>query len=382
MAEMIESVHLLTSPDNEAAGVVTIGSDSGKKDRDSTHQQPKKFEVPEVITDVARQMELMLEDYNEMRILLVGKSGVGKSSFVNCLLQANTAPVGRVRPETNEVTEYDLTYNTDAGDQVTIRVYDTPGFVTKKKENEKSIKEIRKKCEVVDVIFLCIRMDDQLRAEDRQTIALLAKKFDDKFWKKCLIVFTRANMVKRMGQHTSESEKDYLKSVRDDLIADIRMVFQNAKVTLPLFLLAGAPEFQAEGRKIPNIDSNCDHDESVDWLPLVAAEIFKSGCSTKAKAVLLKSGWRKWAQVSAGTGAGTAVGVALGGGLVAAGVVTLALPPLGEIAIVIGGAVIIASLIAGSSASVGCGGIAAAVKSKTKKQIDKVLNAAERRVAS
>ena len=331
----------------------------------------EELAAPEIISAAASQVEDALAPYKEMRILLVGKSGVGKSSFVNSLLQVHRATVGRLKPETNTVTEYPLILNPDAGDPVTIRVFDTPGFGSSKKENKKYIAEIREKCEIVDVIFLCIRVDDQFREEDRKTVALLAKEFNDKFWKKSVIVFTRANMVRPVGEHKrAESRKEYLRGYRDDLKDEVQKVFKKANITIPPFVLAGAPESTPEERMIPSIDDPSQ--EEVDWLPVVVAELFKSGCSDNAKAVLLKSGWKKWAKVSAGMGAGTALGVAVGGGVMAAGVATLLLPPIGEIALVAGGAIVIASLAAGGASSVGSGATAAISEVKRKKKVEKI----------
>lgn len=323
---------------------------------------------PDIILNAAGadQIQDALQRYSEMRVLLVGKSGAGKSSFVNCLFQANKARVGRVKPETSEVTEYTM-HLTNVG--VSIKVYDTPGFGSNKKENMKYIKEIRKRCELVDVIFLCIRMDDQLRAEDQETITLLAKEFKPNFWTKTLVVFTRANMVQRMGQHKDEydTERSYLKAVRDDLKDIVMDAFKKAKTTAPSFVIAGAPEFIPDKRKIPCVDDS--DPEQIDWLPAVAAKLFESGCSDNGKAVLLKSGWGKWASASAGTGAGTVVGTAIGAGILAAGVATLPVPPVGVISIAIGGTVILVSLAIGGTSSVTCGTKAADKRSKKEKRV-------------
>lgn len=122
----------------------------------------------------------------------MGKSGVGKSSFVNCMFGCKMADIGLVKPETSQVNSYNLKLENKG---VSIRTYDTPGFGTNKKCNQKIIQEIQKVCELVDVIFLCFRMDDQFRAEDELTVTLLAEKFKGKFWEKTLIVFTRANLL-------------------------------------------------------------------------------------------------------------------------------------------------------------------------------------------
>lgn len=344
----------------------------------------REVEAPDVIKEATRDMQEALADYKEMRVLLVGKSGVGKSSFVNCLLQENLAQVGRVKPETSKVTDYTLICKPE-GDHsqnpgVMVRVFDTPGFGANRKENEKFVLEIREKCKIVDVIFLCIRMDDQLRVEDRHTISLFVQNFDDKFWGKSLIVFTRANMVTRMGQYKkSRSEKDYLKTVRDELKEEIQKVFEKTKVTVPQFVLAGAPEFTQEGRLIPNIVNDNSQEDNIDWLPVLAVELFRSGCSDNAKAILLKCGWGKWAHAGAGFGAGAAMGVALGGGIMAVGGATLFVPPVGLIALALGGGVVGASLIFGGVGGLSGGAKALHTKIKHDRHVSSIKGELERK---
>ena len=343
---------------------------SGEQDRllDYHGERQRTDSNPAVVGEEARKFETQLESFKQMRVLIVGKSGVGKSSFLNGLFQANMATVGRVKPETSAVTDYDI----DLTCGVKIKVYDTPGFGADKKLNKKFIKEIRKTCELVDVNFLCIRMDDQLRVEDKQTIALLAKEFDVNFWKKTLIVFTRANMVKPMSQHSRKSSGMYLREVRDELKSEVEAVLEQAKITAPLFVMAGAPESTPEGRMIPSIDGEQDDDSEtqIDWLPAVAIKIFESGCSETAKAVLLKSGWGKWAHASAGSGAGSIAGTAVGTMIVVAGIATLPIPPVGIVALAIGGTMILVSLVAGAVSTASFGATAAVTQNKTKRKIN------------
>ena len=299
--------------------------------------------MPDVVRNEAcadDEVMAKLKNYSEMRVLLVGKSGVGKSSFINALFQSDkVAQVGIVGPETSDIKRYDLTMQ-DIG--VTIKVYDTPGFGTSRKENMESIEAIRKNCEVLDVIFLCIRMDDQVRSEDRELIMLLGKEFGEDFWKKTLLVFTMANAVKPMGSNREHSDREYLQLVIDKLIDEIDKSFKKVNCLLPHhFIIAGAPELSPEDRFIPDINGS-DNDR-VDWIPLAAKALFQSGCSDNGKAILLKSGWKKWIVASLGAGAGTTAGVMVGTGIVAAGALTAPIPIVNvstPITLAIGGAII------------------------------------------
>lgn len=72
-------------------------------------------------------------------------------------------------------------------------------------------------------------------------------------------------------------------------------------------------------------DDSHESPHEIDWLPAVAIELFKSGCSENGKAVLLKSGLGKWAQtgVYAGASTGTVVATLTGVGIVIAGFLLL-----------------------------------------------------------
>ena len=142
----------------------------GSQPKSVTHNEASEGNTGDD-TNEAKKIEEKLNKFNEMRVFIVGKSGVGKSSFLNTLYGECKAEVGRVKPTTNKVTPYTLIEQRESG--VTVVVYDTPGFGTDDKENKKTIKEIRKECELVDVIFLCIRMDDQLRAKDERYVQFL-----------------------------------------------------------------------------------------------------------------------------------------------------------------------------------------------------------------
>ena len=86
----------------------------------------------------------------------------------------------------------------------------------------------------VDVILLCIRLDDLFRVEDKQIIIKLAKKFGKEFLKKTIVILTMANKVKPMGALKHQySDHQYLKTVRDEFKAVIIDVFKKQKLTLP-----------------------------------------------------------------------------------------------------------------------------------------------------
>lgn len=155
--------------------------------------------APEMIKslpDAFVKIEELLDATGALEILLLGRSGVGKSSFINAMFDnPQLAPVGDiVTAETKEVKSYTMKVR-----ETDIIVYDSPGFESTAgfRKQKKYLKAIKEACKTVDYVFLCIRLDDQLQKPDEDGIKALAKGFGSypEFWKKMTIIFTRANSV-------------------------------------------------------------------------------------------------------------------------------------------------------------------------------------------
>lgn len=80
---------------------------------------------------------------NVVRILLLGKTGVGKSSFINYFLGKDVAAVGAGRPCTQELTKYVLNEWPDTS----IELYDSKGLEVKDADNwtQQIVKELEEK---------------------------------------------------------------------------------------------------------------------------------------------------------------------------------------------------------------------------------------------
>ena len=101
-----------------------------KVSADIMHEQ-KKPNIYELIEAEIRESDSSLEEKNKklsklanirnmkLNIMLVGATGVGKSSTINALFDMGVAKVGNIDPETTTIQKYELE---------NIVIWDTPGF--------------------------------------------------------------------------------------------------------------------------------------------------------------------------------------------------------------------------------------------------------------
>jgi small GTP-binding protein len=135
---------------------------------------------------------LQLSRDKKFVFLLVGRTGVGKSSTVNSLMGKQIAQVGNYDPTTMGVESYDSEIN---GVQFTI--IDTPGLcddLPEKGNDQKYIELMRSKATHIDSIWFVTRLDDpRVTPDEMRGIKIISEAFTPQAWEHAVIIFTRAN---------------------------------------------------------------------------------------------------------------------------------------------------------------------------------------------
>ena len=152
---------------------------------------------PKLQAEAKRFLENLSEKFNgekgkKFTFLLVGRTGVGKSSTVNSLMGEAVAPIGDYEPTTMEVKSYE---NEIGG--VNFTVIDTPGLcddLEEKGNDYKYLERIRLNADRIDLMWFVTRLDDtRVQSDEKRGIKLISDAFKPKIWEQAIIVFTFAN---------------------------------------------------------------------------------------------------------------------------------------------------------------------------------------------
>ncbi|XP_064389792.1 uncharacterized protein LOC135337747 [Halichondria panicea] len=170
--------------------------------------------------------------------MIVGKTGVGKSSIINSVAGSEVAPEGDELDTGTYCTEsYEIEH---CGSK--IQFWDTPGLFDTTSDSDMYLKQIQEKYEQCDLILFCSDMTDtRVTAQDKRTIHAFTQFLGTAFWHRAIFVLTFGNNVEH-PRHGRTPE--YFKEKLEALKSKYREVLIEAEipssiVTMVPFIPAG-----------------------------------------------------------------------------------------------------------------------------------------------
>ncbi len=125
--------------------------------------------------------KLQARQDKKFTFLLVGRTGVGKSSTVNSLMGKTVAVVGDYEPCTREITKYDNELN-----GINFTIIDTPGlcdvFLEEVGNDYEYLERMRSDVSQVDSMWFVSRLDEtRVTNDEKRGIKLISEAFGSKF---------------------------------------------------------------------------------------------------------------------------------------------------------------------------------------------------------
>jgi GTP-binding protein EngB required for normal cell division len=125
-----------------------------------------------------------------VKILVIGRTGSGKSTLINNILGRKIAPVGhRLYSETRTVSAYKKEIY-----GVSVTVCDTPGLGDTSGNEEEYMKNIKAFCGDPDLVIYCQSMDNtRWHADDENAIKIVTKHLGKEIWNYSMLALTFAD---------------------------------------------------------------------------------------------------------------------------------------------------------------------------------------------
>ncbi len=159
---------------------------------------PGRIESPD--KDAARGLlDKLKEKFRDAKrqkfvFLLIGRTGVGKSSTVNTLMGVQVAPVGDYEPTTFAIEAYE-----SEAYGIRFRVIDTPGLCDELEDSgndEAYLHRIMKNAAQLDCMLFVTKLPEtRVTSDEKRAIKLVTGALGPEAWKYSVIVFTFAGSL-------------------------------------------------------------------------------------------------------------------------------------------------------------------------------------------
>lgn len=228
--------------------------------------------VGEQLTIAIKDMKKLLEGANEGRIIrdglklaIIGKPNVGKSSLLNCLLKEKRAIVTDIPGTTRDIIEEFISL-----DGIPVKITDTAGIRETEDEVEKiGVERSREKIDEADLIVLMLDSSRPLEIEDREII----DKVKDK---KYVVLMNKNDLEKKISDEDIKDLKNviYISAKTgfgiDELKEKVKELFFNGEVDSESMIISNNRHKQALYRALENCQEALDRIKSNEYLDLIS----------------------------------------------------------------------------------------------------------------
>lgn len=213
--------------------------------------------ITQIIQNISKTQEFtadqkakILQKLNDLEnqkvnILIIGGTGVGKSSTINAIFKGNVAPVGtKANPETMEITNFNVDEN--------ITIWDSPGLgdgIKDEQHKEKIFNLLDRKDDKDNRLIDCVLVVISANSKDLGTTyelinnVLIKKLGHDEAQEKLIIGINKSDEAihsrywDNKNHHPSKEQIEFL----DDKVKDIKTrIFESTNVQLdPIYYVAG-----------------------------------------------------------------------------------------------------------------------------------------------
>lgn len=172
-----------------------------------------------------------MDEVKDKIVILLGKTGTGKSSFINCITNNNNCEIGKSgKACTKKIVQSDI-----INDGYNFYFVDTPGLDDGDgdKENIDKLHNIKKKYPRINVMIICLHFDDlRLTNSLKQILIQFMEIFPcADFWNHILILRTHAERSKKFEKKKNEIKGKLLTSIHDD--KDLNNYMKKNNINLP-----------------------------------------------------------------------------------------------------------------------------------------------------
>ena len=157
------------------------------------------------------ELERSIQHAKELKFLIIGQTGTGKSTLINGLIGAEVAEV-KLGLSTSGVSDEVVPYRRKISG-VDVVVYDSPGLEDGSQQDNTYLDKLHDKSHDVDLVIFTIRMANRFVPDnpDARALVKFTRRFGPAVWKKGIVIITCANLIEDLNPQAQlhlKSEKE------------------------------------------------------------------------------------------------------------------------------------------------------------------------------